>query len=114
MKHAKDLIKKQLTEYNNFPSISTMSSETKSLEKIELKAQANSLHALEHTARRADDAESMVAILEKLLHCYRLQVLNKEQERQEAGWSGKMADIKPLEGVMSAEELKRRLNFTGK
>ena len=89
-----------------------MSSKTNALyfmEKIELKAQANSLHALEHTARRADDAESMVAILEKLLHCYRLQVLNKVQEQQEAGWTPKLPAIKPLENVMSAEELKRRL-----
>ena len=80
------------------------------MDKIELKAQANSLHALEHTARRSDDAESMVEILEKLLHNARLQVLNKEQDQQEAGWSGKMADIKPLTNLMSAEELKRALS----
>ena len=79
-------------------------------QRIELKAEANSLFSLAETARRADDPESMVLILEKLLHNARLQVLNKEQEQQEAGWSGKMADIKPLEGVMSAEELKRKLN----
>jgi hypothetical protein len=78
-------------------------------QRIELKAEANSLHALEETARRADDPESMVLILEKLLHNARLQVLNKEQEQQEAGWTPKLPAIDPLEGVMSEEELKRRL-----
>ena len=78
-------------------------------QRIQLKAEANSLHALEETARRADDPESMVLILEKLLHNAKVQVLNKEQEQQEAGWSGKMPYIKPLEPVMSAEELAQRL-----
>jgi hypothetical protein len=53
-------------------------------QRIELKAESNSLWTLAHTARRADDPESMVLILEKLLHCYHVQVLNKKQEREEA------------------------------
>ena len=53
-------------------------------QRIALKAESNSLHALEQTARRADDAESMLIILDKLTHNYRLQVLNKQQEQEEA------------------------------
>jgi hypothetical protein len=59
---------------------------TSDTQRIELKAEANSLWALAHTARRSDDAESMVLILEKLLHNTRIQVLNKEQEKQEAAY----------------------------
>lgn len=53
-------------------------------QRINLKAEANSLFALAETARRSDDAESMVLILEKLLHNARLQVLNKEQDQEES------------------------------
>ena len=79
------------------------------MDKLALKAEANSLHALEQTARRADDPESMVLILEKLLHNARIQVLNKEQEQQEAEWSGKMPDIRPVSGLMTKEDLARAL-----
>lgn len=78
-------------------------------QRIELKSESNSLFSLAETARRADDPESMVLILERLLHNARIQVLNKDQEQQESGWSGKMPDIKPLTNLMSAEELARRL-----
>ena len=53
------------------------------MNKLELKAEANSLHALEHTARRTDDTESMLLILERLTHNYRLQNLAKAQEAAE-------------------------------
>ena len=79
------------------------------MDKIYLKAESNSLWTLAHTARRADDPESMVLILEKLLHNARLQVLNKEQEQQEADWSGKMPDIRPVSGLMTKEDLARAL-----
>ena len=78
-------------------------------QRLELKAEANSLHALEQTARRADDAESMLLILEKLTHCYRLQVLTKQTEQQESGWEQKLPTIEPLSPVMSAEEFARRI-----
>ena len=41
--------------------------------------------------------------------CRRLELL-EIQQNQEAGWSGKMADIKPLTNLMSAEDLKRALS----
>ena len=65
----------------------------------------NIAHAHLETARRNDDYDSAVEVSENLARLYRLMKLTKQQERQE----NKMADIQPLNNLMSKEELERML-----
>lgn len=82
---------------------------TTTTQKIELLAEVNTSHRQLETARQAQDFDSAQKICEKLTHQYRLLTLLEIQEQQEKSWVPKLPPIAPLEQVMSAEELKRRL-----
>jgi hypothetical protein len=78
-------------------------------QKIELLANVNDSHHILEVARQRADFDASSRMCEVMQHQYRLLYLLEHQEQQEASWTAKLPTLQPLEPVMSAEELKRRL-----